>query len=153
MASGVQEKHAVALQMVIMPGADQLELPLLQTAAQGYGWSIQHAFSAAEVKNIREDGKIGAVLFQEDSLGSGGSWLETISELKEAAPDARLIACMHFSDDADYPKLCRAGLFHAMWLPLMEHEVRQCLGFIWEAEKRLSLVMRPGQAVRVRVAG
>jgi hypothetical protein len=91
---------------------------------------------------MRDQAKIGALLFQQDSLGSGGSWLETIAQLKIVVPEARLVACNHFSEAADYPKLCRSGLFHSVWLPLKLNEVRQCLGFIWEAEKRLNLVPR-----------
>jgi hypothetical protein len=28
-------------------------------------------------------------------------------------------------------------VFHSLWLPLKEDEVRRSLGFVWEAEKRL----------------
>jgi DNA-binding NtrC family response regulator len=142
----------VNLQLVIMQGADRLELPLLRAAAEEYGWPVQNAGSVNELLHLRKRGKIGAVLFHKDSLGRGGALLGTILQLKNAAPEARLIACNHFSETADYPKLCRAGLFHALWLPLKESEVRQCLGFIWEAEKHSSLKAEPGKIRFMRAA-
>lgn len=132
----------MALQIVLMPGANRVELPLLRATAQNFGWAIEIAHNMSELLQLRERGRIGAVLFQQDSLGCNGSWLETIAQVKAATPEARLVACNHFSDADDYPKLCRAGLFHALWLPLKESEVLQCLGFIWEAEKHLILVAR-----------
>jgi hypothetical protein len=142
----------VHLQIVIMQGADRLELPLLRAAAKEYGWQVQNAGSMNELLHLRKHGKIGAVLFHKDSLGKGGALLGTILQLKSVAPEARLIACNGFSEAADYPKLCRAGLFHALWLPLKESEVKQCLGFIWEAEKHSSLKMLPTPIRLVRAA-
>jgi hypothetical protein len=136
MATGVLQDQAMELQIVIMPGSNRVDMPLLKGAAQDFGWAIQIARDAGELMALQAKGKIGAILFQEDSLGLGRSWLDTIALLREIAPEARLVACNHFSEAADYPKLCRAGLFHALWMPLRQHELRQCFGFVWEAEKR-----------------
>jgi hypothetical protein len=146
------------LNIVIMPGAHRVDMPLLRAAAHDFGWAIQIAGDVRELKAVQARGKVGAVLFQQDSLGNGGSWLETIALLKAVAPGIRLVACNNFSETTDYPKLCRAGLFHALWMPLREHEVRQCFGFVWEAQKRLSPLRkvesetRPTQLM-VRAAG
>jgi hypothetical protein len=51
-------------------------------------------------------------------------------------PAARLIPCQGFSESSDWQDLSDAGAFHPLWLPLKENELRQCLGFIWQAEKR-----------------
>jgi len=85
--------------------------------------------------------------------------METIAVLKAVVPEIRLVACNNFSEATDYPKLCRAGLFHSLWMPLREHEVRQCFGFVWEAEKRLAALSRKAESetrnvpILVRAAG
>jgi hypothetical protein len=147
------------LNIVIMPGSNRVDMPLLRAAAQDFGWAIQIARDVRELRAVEARTKVGAVLFQQDSLGSESSWLETIAVLKAVMPDIRLVACNNFSEATDYPKLCRAGLFHALWMPLREHEVRQCLGFVWEAEKRSSLALRKVESetrhtqLMVRAAG
>src|ERR1019366_7575986 len=77
-----------------------------------------------------------AVLFGKEALGPGYSRLETIRLLRFALPKIRLVACHGFSEAIDWPELSDAGAFHELWLPLQENEVRLCLGFVWEAEKR-----------------
>lgn len=142
MAASVQPEFAMELQIVVMPGSNRVDMPLLQAAAQDFGWAIQIARDVRELIAVQARGRVGAVLFQQDSLLGEGSWLETIGMLKSVAPEIRLVACNNFSEATDYPKLCRAGLFHALWMPLREHEVRQCFGFVWEAEKRLAIAHR-----------
>jgi hypothetical protein len=142
MATGMLLESAMELQIVVMPGSNRVDMPLLRGAAQDFGWAIQIARDADELTAVRARGKVGAVLFQQDSLGFGYSYLEMIAMLRELVSDTRLVACNHFSEQEDYPKLCRAGLFGALWMPLRQNEVRQCLGFVWEAEKRLTAQVR-----------
>ena len=124
------------LQIAVIPGPHHVDLAQLRTVAHEFGWTIQLARSIDELKDVAKKGHLGAVLFQHDSLDSGGQWLETITALSAALPEIRLVACSEFSAPVDYPKLCRAGLFYLVWLPLKRNEVRLCFGFIWEAEKR-----------------
>jgi hypothetical protein len=152
MAVGMLLGRAMELQIVIMPGSNRVDLPLLRGATQYFGWAIQIARDAGELIAVQARGKVGAVLFQQDSLGTGRSWLDIIALLREVAPEKRLVACNHFSDETDYPKLCRAGLFYALWMPLRENEVRQCLGFVWEAEKQASAQTRRAESQMRRVS-
>jgi DNA-binding NtrC family response regulator len=135
------------VQIVVMPGSNAVDLPVLLAAAAEYGWAVHIARSVSELRGARERANIGAVLFQLDSVKAGGDWLETISLLKEAAPGVKLVGCAEFSQMPDYPKLCREGLFHAIWLPLKRSEVRQCFGFLCGAERGLSAVPQRARAV------
>lgn len=129
-----------------MPGSQWMDVPLLRAAAEQFGWTMR---TVLDVGELRDEEKIGAVFFQQDSLGSGWSWLGAIAKLKTVAPEARLVACTHFSDADEFPKLCRAGLFHSLWLPLKQCEVLQCMGFVWAAEKRgETLAKRPVHLVK-----
>jgi hypothetical protein len=129
-------------QVIIMPGSNRVDMPLLKAAADDFGWTVHIAKDVRELTAAQDSGKVAALLFQHDSIAGGSSWLETISYLKAVAPELRLVPCNHFSEAIDYPKLCRAGIFYALWMPLHRNEVRQCFGFVWEAEKRLTLVPR-----------
>jgi hypothetical protein len=141
------------LQIVVMPGVHRVDLPLLRLMAQSFGWKIQQARSAEELKILAGVGKIGAVLFQEESLSTGGAWLETLVKLQAASPESRFVACSDFSSAIDYPKMCRAGLFHLVWLPLKKNEILQCFGFVWEAEKRsAALASSAGRLIQMKRA-
>jgi DNA-binding NtrC family response regulator len=140
------------LRIVVMPGASWVEFPLLRAAAQCHGWAVEVANNLNELLELRKHGVVGAVLFEQDSLDPGSSWAEAIPQLKEVVPEAHLVACCHFSDSVDYPKLCRAGLFHALWLPLKASEVRQCLSFVWEAEKQMMVLERRSKMHLTRAA-
>jgi len=94
--------------------------------------------------------KVAAVLFHRDSVDPGGSWLNAVRLLKLAMPRVLLIACHGFSEPIDWPELCDAGAFHTLWLPLKESEVRQSLGFIFEARNRPLLAPPPPEGARTR---
>ena len=135
-------ESCVKFQIVIMPGAYRVDLSLVRSAAQDFGWAVHVARNLRELVEAGNRGTTGAVLFQADSVVPGGSWMETISTLRSVVPDIRLIGCTQFSEMVDLPKLCRSGLFHAVWLPLKENELRQCFGFVWEAEKHAASMAR-----------
>jgi hypothetical protein len=124
--------------IVLMPGSAQLHLPPLQAVAENFGWMVRIAHDLCEVAAAQANRKTVALLFCRDTLGQGYSWLETIRLFKRALPEVRLLPCHGFSEPVDWPELCDAGAFHALWLPLKENEVRQSLGFVREAEKRLA---------------
>jgi hypothetical protein len=122
--------------VVFMPGSKQIQLSPLQTAARDFGWMVNVHRDVCKVAASQATRKTVAVLFCVDALGRGYSWIETIRLFRSALPEARLLPCHGFSEPIDWPELCDAGAFHALWLPLRENEVRQSLGFVWEAEKR-----------------
>jgi hypothetical protein len=111
--------------LVVMPGSKRANLPPLDAVARDFGWTVG-ALS----------GKTVAALISRDALGSGYSWGETLRQLRLALPHVRLITCHGFSDPIDWEELSEAGAFHAIHLPLKENELRQALGFVWEAERR-----------------
>jgi len=124
--------------IIVMPGSTQPDLLALQSVAGGFGWTVEIAHELGVVAATRADRKTVAALVHRDSLSGGRSWVESIRLLRRALPEVRVIACHGFAESIDWPALSDAGAFHALWLPLKENEVRQSLGFVWEAEKRLA---------------
>ena len=47
-----------------------------------------------------------------------------------------MITCHRYDEPVDWGEFCELGAFHSIRLPMAETEVRQSLGFVWEAEKR-----------------
>lgn len=124
--------------LVVLPGSDGFELGTLRAVSADFGWDLHVAHDLDQVVALQECRNIVAFLFASDALGSGLSWLESISLLQLASPTARLIPCHGFSCTIDWAKLCEAGAFHSLWLPLKKNEIRRSLGFLWESEKRLA---------------
>lgn len=124
--------------IVVMPGSDRRREPALHAIAADFGWTVEVTNDLSAVAAAQSSRKTVATLFCHDALGPGVSWLETIRRLRIALPKTRLVVCHGFSETIDWPELSDAGAFHELWLPLQENEARLCLGFVWEAEKRLA---------------
>jgi hypothetical protein len=125
--------------IVVMPGSGQLDFQALQTVAAEFGWEVKVVSDLHEAAAAPGGWKTTAVLFHHDALGPACSWIDAVRLLRSAVPEACLVACHDFSESIDWPELCDAGAFHAIAFPLKANEVRQSLGFISEAEKRLEL--------------
>ena len=121
---------------MVMPGSDWFDLPVLQTVAGQFGWDVDVANDLPELAKASPCRKTVAILLHHDALGPGYSWHELIMLLTRTLPDVRVVACIGFQESIHWPELCDAGAFYALWLPLKENELRQCLGFVWEAERR-----------------
>jgi hypothetical protein len=117
--------------IIVMPGSEQVDLPALQAVAADFGWEAQQGdlHTAAAPK---------ALLLYRDAFGPEHCWLEVIRLCRFKLPEVRLIVCHGLAESIDWPALSRAGAFHLLSLPLKENEVRQSLGFVWEAEERLA---------------
>jgi DNA-binding NtrC family response regulator len=124
--------------VVVMPGSGQVDLPTLHSVAGEFGWVVVVAQDLREVMAAQASGKTVAVLFHRDALGPDYDWLEAIRLWRLELPEADVVACHGFSESIDWVELSNAGAFHALQLPLKESEVRQSLGFVWQAEKRLA---------------
>ncbi len=124
--------------IVLMPGLTPVDVSLLRLAAADFGWRVHIAHSLEEVTSAQAYRSAAALLFCRDALGAEFSWVEVIARLRHTVPDVRLVACHKFSESLDWPELSNAGAFHALGLPMKENEVRQSLGFLWEAENRLA---------------
>jgi hypothetical protein len=123
--------------IVVMPGRAIFNLKVLHSVARDFGWGVKLAENLSTLGSARRGEKPAAVLFHRSAFESH-SWLDALRPVKSALPGIRPIACHEFSDAPDWPELCGAGAFHALWLPLKEGEVRQSFGFVAEAENRES---------------
>lgn len=121
--------------LIVMQGSTRFDLPVLEHVAGEFGWAVKVINALSDVAGQKE-GTTAAVLFYRDACGPDCSWPDAIRLLSLALPGVRLVACHGFTEPLDWPKLCDAGAFHALWLPLKEDEVRQSLGFISEAQKK-----------------
>ena len=128
--------------IMVLPGSAGIDLLTLRRVAADFGWTAEVVYELCEAAFIEASRQIVAVLFSSDALGPGKSWLETIRALRLALPKLRLVACHSFTESIDWPELCDAGAFHALWLPLKEDEVRRTLGFIWAAESSLRVPLK-----------
>jgi hypothetical protein len=122
--------------ITVVPGLGRIDLSVLSAVAGDFGWSVDVAKDLYQVASIQESRKTVAVLFSRDALAPNCSWRETISLLRLALPNTRLVPCRGFSDSIGWQELCDAGAFHSLWLPLRENEVRRSLGFVWQAQSR-----------------
>jgi len=123
--------------ITFLPGARRVNTGPLESVAREFGWVVDRATDLREIAALRKWRRPVALFVFRDALGPDYSWLEAIRLLRLTLPDVRLIACHEFSEAVDWPALCDAGAFHEIHLPLQENELHQCLGFVWEAEKRL----------------
>ncbi len=148
LASCVLPNAPVTENILVMPGSDRRRHPALHDIAADFGWTVEVTNNLSAVAAAQSSLRTVAALFCQDALGPGYSWLETIGRLKSALPKTRLVVCHGFSERIDWPELSDAGAFHELWLPLQDNEARLCLGFVWEAEKRLANTA-PAQIVPV----
>jgi len=129
----------MANNIVVVPDMTGLDLTTLNIVAADFGWAVQVAHDLRQTAEMVTPLTTVAVFANHDVVGVGFSWLEIVRVLRRALPEARLIVCHGFGDVFDWTELSDAGAFHALRLPLQEDELRQSLGFIWEAEKRLTM--------------
>ncbi len=128
----------MADRIVVMPGSGWLEHPGLRSVAGEFGWVVEVAPELREVTEERTSAKTVAVLFHRDAFGPGYGWPEAIRLLRLALPGAHVVPCYGFSESIDWIELVRCRRIHSLRLPLKDSEVRQSLGFVWQAEKRLA---------------
>jgi hypothetical protein len=126
----------MAEKIIVMPGSSHLDSGTLYSVARGFGWTVEVADDLQAFAKAQGRGRTTAVLFHREALGTC-SWPHAVRLVKAALPKAHAIACHGFSEPIDWPELCAAGAFHSLRLPLKENEVRQSLGFVWGARRRL----------------
>lgn len=106
----------------------------LDAVVTEFGWSMEVAPTLSDLRERSTRQNIVAVLLDASSLDVSPS--EALESVLEAVPRARRILCHRFSDTMSLPEMAEAGAFHTLPLPLDPAEVRQCLGFVWAAERR-----------------
>lgn len=119
--------------LLVMPGFSEAFSTTLALVAQEFGWQVVTVSGPEEASALARNRRVAAVFFLRDA--SGGSWTDALGQLRAMVPEAHLIPCCGFSDPVDWDQLRDAGAFHSLWLPLKENELRQCLGFIWQATR------------------
>jgi hypothetical protein len=123
---------------VVLAGSLPVEHLQLDALAAEFGWSLQEAASLRGVSELNADHNLVAVFFDARSLAL--SWDRALRGVREAAPGALPILCPQFADAIDWPQVAEAGGFHSLPLPFAKHEIRQSLGFVWEAKSRLAVI-------------
>jgi hypothetical protein len=138
--------------IIAMPGPACFDLGTLHAVAREFGWTVGVADDLRELAAAQPYRRPITVLFHRNAFGSC-SWLDAVRLLRSALPEVRPVACHGFPEPIDWPALCDAGAFHALWLPLQENEVRRSFGFVWEAEKRLAAPATTQLIIPVQACG
>jgi hypothetical protein len=113
--------------MIVALGADEEDLTILRPIAAEFGWLVSTTLGSDSV---------AAILLRKDALGKGISWPDAVHRIRQKVGQARIVTCHGFRDQIDWGELYDLNTFHAIRLPMKEEEVRQSLGFVWEAERR-----------------
>ena len=106
----------------------------METLAAESGWSFEHAGNLRQLQEIGSTRDVVAVLIEAATLGMPPA--EALQAVSEALPKTLPILCHKASENIQWTQLADAGAFHALLLPLRASEVRQTLGFVWEAQRR-----------------
>ena len=117
---------------VIILGAATLEVRILPGIAREYGWLVKRVPDVSDLRNIREQCRIVAILFQADQ--SQLAPVDAMDAIRAAAPGAKLILCHRFADSTPWPAMAAAGAFHSLRVPFAAPEVRQSFGFVWAGQ-------------------
>jgi len=117
---------------VVLAGSFPVDHLNLDGMAAEFGWSVTETSSLRGLAELNTDRNVVAVLFNPRSLALG--WDQALRAVQEAAPRALLILCHGFADSIDWPQVAEAGAFHSLLLPFAGHEIRQSLGFVWDAK-------------------
>lgn len=123
---------------VVLAGSLPVEALKLHPLAAEFGWSIKQASSLRGLAELNANGNLVAVLFNPRDLAL--PWEQALRGVLDAAPGALPILCHGFAETIDWPQAAEAGAFHSLQLPFDLGEVRQSLGFAWEAKRRSAII-------------
>ena len=100
-----------------------------------FEWSVENILTVDGLAEVCTRRDVVAVLVDPAVLEL--SWQRALAAVQAVAPRALPILCDRFSSAIDWSEASSAGAFHMLSLPLDLGELRQSLGFVWEAEERL----------------
>ncbi len=132
---------------VVLTGSLPVEQLALDVLVADFGWLLKEASSLRQVAELNADHNVVAVLFSPRNLGL--PWDQALRGILDAAPGALPILCHGFADAIDWPQVAQAGVFHSLRWPFELGEVRQSLGFVWDAKARAAITPIP-QEPRLR---
>jgi hypothetical protein len=110
-----------------------LERQSIERLAWKYGWSFKHAGSLSELTSLGER-KIVSVLFDPKDLDA--DWRTALHWVAKAAPEALPIICRRFGEAIRWPEMTGGGAYYILHYPFALNEIRQCFGFVREAQRR-----------------
>jgi hypothetical protein len=125
--------HSMHGTLIFVGNACAERLPLDILAAE-FGWSVESVKSLDELREVRHERHIIAVLFDAQTLRLEP--LCALEAIQDAAPKALPIVCHRSSELIRWPELADAGAFHALLLPFHAGEIRQSLAFVHERQAR-----------------
>jgi hypothetical protein len=131
---------------VVLAGGLSVEHVALDSVVAEFGWSLKKACGFRALAALSAESNLVAVLFSPHQLSL--PWEQALKEVLEAAPSALPILCHGFRDLIHWPQAARAGAFHSLLVPFNVREVRQSLGFVYEAKRRSAVIPMPRQARR-----
>lgn len=127
---------------VVLLGRLPFEPFVLDCIASEFGFSFRRVENIHDLADLDRNDDVAAVLFNPGILAL--PWEEALSLVLNSTPTALPIVCHGFANHIDWPKMADAGAFHLILVPFKMDEVRQSLGFVWEAKHRSS-TMGPGK--------
>ncbi len=133
--------------IIALPSPAEPDLTMLNEAAARVGWKLEFARDLQEFRANPRCRNADAVFLQREAAGPQYSWAEAVRRVRAIAEQARVVVCHGFGETINWDELSEAGAFHALALPFRENEVRQSVGFLWEAENRTATVPEAGQQV------
>jgi len=107
---------------------------VLDVVVKEFGWFLEIAQSLDDLRVLSTDRHIVALLIDPAAIQLSPS--EALESAMEIAPRARRVLCYRFSDTMSLAEMADAGAFQTLATPLNPTEVRQCLGFVWAADRR-----------------
>jgi len=122
---------------VVVLGSLPVEHRALDPVVAEFGWSLREAETLAGLRALGANHRLVAVLFSPRDLDL--PWNRALRSILDTAPNAFPILCHGFAETIDWPQAADAGAFHSLLLPLMMSEVRQSLGFVWDAKCRSAI--------------
>ncbi len=109
----------------------------LEIAADKFGWDVHFAqdLSVTASQNLlralNREHDIVAVMFSPEALKL--HWRDALHLIHAWAPMAQPILFFRMAEHPPSEELSRAGVFHAIGLPLRKQEIHHSLGFVWAA--------------------
>lgn len=119
---------------VVLLGSLPIERLVLDRLVSEFRFSFKEVEKIESLRNLKMRDDVVAVLFKPSGLGL--PWDEALRSVLNAFPRAFPILCHGFAEHVDWPRAADAGAFHSIPVPFSVAELRQSLGFVWEAKKR-----------------
>ena len=123
---------------VVLAGNLPIRHLALDSLVSGFGWELKHADGLRGLERLSGKHNVVATIFSPVLLDL--AWEQALQSVLELAPKALPILCHGFAEEIDWEQAAAAGAFHSLLVPFDLQEVRQSLGFVWDAKSRSAIV-------------